>query len=62
MSKAKKFALADTDSSFIQILSEDTDLGKRIAAALEQRIAREFMTGADLGPKKGKKAKKGGAK
>jgi hypothetical protein len=62
VSKAKKFALADTDSSFIQILSEDSDLGKRIAAALEQRIAREFMTGEDIGPKKGKKAKKGGAK
>lgn len=62
MSKAKKFALADTDSSFIQILSEDSDLGQRIAAALEQRIAREFMTGEDIGPKKGKKAKKGGAK
>ena len=61
MSKAKKFALADTESSFIQILSEDSDLGQRIAAALERRIAKEFMTPED-GPKKGKRAKKGGAK
>jgi hypothetical protein len=61
VSKAKKFALADTDSDFITILSEDSDLGQRIAAALERRIAREFMTPED-GPKKGKKAKKGGAK
>jgi hypothetical protein len=61
VSKAKKFALADTDSSFIQILAEDSDLGQRIAAALERRIAQEFMTPED-GPKKGKKAKKGGAK
>ena len=61
MSKAKKFALADTESSFIEILSEDSDLGQRIAAALERRIAKEFMTPED-GPKKGKRAKKGGAK
>lgn len=61
MSKAKKFALLDTDSSFIQILSEDSDLGQRIAAALERRIAKEFMT-AESGPKKGKRSKRGGAK
>ena len=61
MSKAKKFTLADTDSDFITILSEDSDLGQRIAAALERRIAKEFMTG-DIGPKKGKRSKKGGAK
>ena len=61
MSKAKKSALADTESSFIEILSEDSDLGQRIAAALERRIAKEFMTPED-GPKKGKRAKKGGAK
>lgn len=61
MSKAKKFALADTESSFIEILAEDSDLGQRIAAALERRIAKEFMT-SDSGPKKGKRSKKGGAK
>jgi hypothetical protein len=61
VSKAKKFALLDTNIPHLQILSEDSDLGQRIAAALERRIAREFMTPED-GPKKGKKAKKGGAK
>ena len=62
MSKAKKFALADTDSSFIQILAEDSDLGQRIAAALERRIAKEFVTPEEVGPKQGKRSKKGGAK
>lgn len=62
MSKAKKFAIADTDSSFIEILAEDSDLGQRIAAALERRIAKEFMTSEEMGPKRGKRSKKGGAK
>jgi hypothetical protein len=61
VSKPKKFALLDTNIPHLQILSEDSDLGQRIAAALERRIAQEFMTGAG-GPTKSKKAKKGGAK
>ena len=61
MSKAKKFALLDTNIPHLQILAEDSDLGQRIAAALERRMAQEFMSG-DIGPKKGKRSKKGGAK
>lgn len=55
MSKAKV-------SEHIEVLAGSDELAQRIAEALQKRIAREFMTGADLGPKKGKKAKKGGAK
>ena len=59
MSKSKKFVLLDDASDFLQVLSSDDELSKRITAALERRIAKEFM---EERPKQGKKSKKGGTK
>ena len=61
MSKSKKFVLLDDASDFLQVLSSDDELSKRIAAALESRIAREFFNEEER-PKQGKKSKKGGTK
>ena len=46
-------------NDWIEVLSSDDELSKRIAAALERRIAKEFM---EERPKQGKKSKKGGTK
>ena len=46
-------------NDWLEVLSADDDLSKRIAAALERRIAKEFL---EERPKQGKKSKKGGTK
>jgi hypothetical protein len=43
MNKKAKFALADMDLDFIQILSGDDDLSKKLDKALKGRIAKEFF-------------------
>lgn len=55
MTKRKKFAVADTELDFIQILAEDGDLATRLEKALNTRIAREFFnekSAAKRSPKK----------
>ena len=48
-------------NDWLEVLSSDDDLSKRIAAALERRIAREVFNQEER-PKQGKKSKKGGTK
>lgn len=55
MTKRKKFAMADTELDFIQILAEDSDLAKRLEKALSTRIAREFFEEKPAGKRSPKK-------
>jgi hypothetical protein len=47
MSKRAKFALADMDLDFIQIIADDGDLAKKLEKALKARIAKEFSEGGE---------------
>ena len=55
MPKRKKFAVANTELDFIQIIAEDSDLGKRLEKALSSRIAREFFETKPAGKRSPKK-------
>lgn len=58
MNKKAKFVLADSDLDFIQILSGDDDLSKKLDKALKTRIAKEFFNEKPSGKRSAQGKKK----